>query len=314
MRGYLKSGSLAIGVVMLAAASVMFGAVPASAQEQRSETVQRLVDELRGLITGGEKRRVADPRFLGELKALAQKYDWPWRRVVFRERFRDGDYTRDPAWWVGHGRFWVDGQLGLRTMVEPFDRPKEKPQPQQKSESTDLFGAVMRELTRPQGGEAESRRETERRVPSTPSEIYTRGTIANAFALRLRLKTLSNLPARLEVGPYQGRDRKEGYRLIYYNRNGATVIEMVRMRPWGSSVVYTQQKAPILDDGRSHVVQWTRDRAGNMKVSVDQKLLFSVADTGLSGDFQGLTIINGGGDFGIAAVSVTDAPGKPSPR
>jgi hypothetical protein len=314
MRGYLKSGRLAIGVAMLAAASVMFGAVPASAQEQRSETVQRLVDELRGLITRGDKRRMADPRFLGELKALAQKYDWPWRRVVFRERFRDGDYTRDPAWRVGHGQFWVDGQLGLRTTVEPFERPKEKPQPQQKSKSIDLFGAVMREMTRPQGGETQSRQQPERRVASTPSEIYTRGTIANGFALKLRLKTVSNLPARFEVGPYQGQDRKEGYRLIYYNRKGATVIEMVRMRPWGSSVVYTQQKAPILDDGRSHVVQWTRDKGGNMKVSVDGKPLFSVADTGISGNFQGLTIVNGGGDYGIAAVSVTDAPKASPPR
>ncbi len=314
MRGYLKSGGLAIGIIVLAAACVVAGAVPASAQGQRSETVQRLVDELRGLITRGEKRRVADPRFLGELKALAEKYGWPWRRVVFREKFRDGDYTRDPAWWVGHGQFWVDGQLGLRTTVEPFEPVKETSQPRQKSESTDLFGAVLREMTRPREGEAESRREPERRVPSTPSEIYTRGTIANGFAISLRLRTLSKLPARLEVGPYQGRDRKEGYRLIYHNRDGAAVIEMVRMRPWGSSVVYTRQNAPVLDDGRSHVVEWTRDRAGNMKVSIDGKLLFAVADTGLSGDFQGLTIINGGGDYGITEISVTDDPGTPSRR
>ena len=178
MRGHLKSGGLATGIVLLSAAAFVVGVVPASAQGQRSETVQRLVDELRGLITRGEKRRSADPRFLGELNALAQKYDWPWRRVVFRERFKDGDYTRDPSWWVGHGRFWVDGQLGLRTTVEPFERPKETSQPQQKSESTDLFGSVLREMTRPQGGETQTRREPERRVPSTPSPTGLRSGCA----------------------------------------------------------------------------------------------------------------------------------------
>lgn len=314
MRGYLKSGGLSIGIVLLAAAGVVAKAVPASAQGQRSETVQRLVDELRGLVTRGEKRRVADPRFLGELRALARKYDWPWRRVVFQERFKDGDYTYNPAWTVAQGRFWVDSRLGLRTTVEPFERPTETSRPQQQSDTTDIFGAVLREMTRPREGEADSRREPERRVASTPSEIFTRGTIANGFALRLRLRTLSNLPARFEVGPYQGEDRKGGYRLIYHNRNGATVIELVRMRPWGSSVVYTQEKAPMLDDGNSHVVLWTRDRGGNMKVTIDRKPLFSVADSGLSGNFQGLTIVNGGGDYGIAAVTVTDAPSPSPPR
>lgn len=311
MRGYLKSGGLAIGIVFLAAASVVVAAVPASAQGQRSETVQRLVDELRGLITRGEKRRVADPRFIGELKALAQKYDWPWRRVVFREMFQDGDYTRNPSWSVAQGQFWVDGQLGLRTTVEPFERPKETSQPKRQQESTDLFGTVLRELTRPREGETESRRQPERRVPSTPSEIFTRGTIANAFALSLRFRTVSNLPARIEVGPYQGETRKGGYRLIYYNRSGARVIELVRMRPWGSSVVYSHEKAPMLDDGNSHVVLWTRDKGGNMKVSIDRKPLFSVVDSGLSGVFQGFTIVNGGGDYGIAAVTMTDAPNAP---
>ncbi len=59
---------------------------------------------------------------------------------------------------------------------------------------------------------------------------------------------------------------------------------------------------------------WTRDKGGNMKVSIDPNPLFSVLDSGLSGVFQGFTIVNGGGDYGIAAVTMTDAPNAlPSP-
>jgi hypothetical protein len=313
MRGYLKSGKFGIGLVLFAAIIAVAGGVPApaQAQSQTSDKMQRLTDELRGIIARGEKQRSADPRFIGELKKLVRKYNWAWRRMVFRERFRDGDYTRDPAWWVGHGEFSVDQQLGLRTRVEPFERQAETRQPEKKSESNDLFGAVLREMTRSNENEANANRQPERRVASTPAEIYTRGSIGNAFALRMRLRTLSSLPARLEFGPYQGETRKEGYRLIYYNRSGARVIELARLRPWGSSVIHTLQKAPALDDGKTHAILWTRDRRGKMVVRIDGKPLIKATDKALSGAFKGITIINGGGDYGIAMVGVTDMPAKP---
>ncbi len=38
-----------------------------------------------------------------------------WRRVVIQDMFRDGNYDRNPPWEVVSGRFWVEGQAGLRS-------------------------------------------------------------------------------------------------------------------------------------------------------------------------------------------------------
>jgi hypothetical protein len=228
--------------------------------------------------------------------------------VVFRERFRDGDYSHQPSWSVAEGRFWVDYQLGLRSRVEPYARRKPQNEEQQNSGSaSDLFGAVMREVLRPKEGGA--REESRRRVRSVPSEIFTRHAIGNAFAIRLRLRTVSDLPARIEFGPYQGDRREHGYRLIYKNRDGGgPAFELVRMQPWGSSVIFALDGAPRLDDGRTHRILWTRDSAGNMKVRLDGKPLFNAGDRGLSGNFQGLAVVNVSGDYGIGAVTVSDVP------
>jgi hypothetical protein len=314
MIGFLKIGGSGIGTILLGAAAVAAIAFPAAAQSQQSETVQKLVDELRGIVARGEQRRLADPRFLDELKALAGKYDWPWQRVVFRERFRDGDYSHDPAWSVAVGRFWVDGQLGLRSRVPPFTRKEpEKKSQQQTDTASDLFGTVLRELTRPKNS---ARQDSPLQpVRTTPSEIFIPQAIGDAFAVRLRLRTISNLPARIEFGPYRGDRRKEGYRLVYKNREGSgPAFELVRMQPWGSSVVFALDGAPRLDDGRTHRILWTRDRAGNMKVRLDGKSLLNAADRGVRGAFQGLTIVNGSGDYGIAAVTVSDIPPVRRPR
>lgn len=290
-------------------------APPAAAQDRPSESVQKLVDELRAAIARGEERRVADPRFLGDLKALANKYDWPWRRTVFRDRFRDGDYNRDPVWSVAQGRFWVDRDLGLRSVVEPAAQGSGAAQPQDsqqqgQSDSTmDLFGTVLREMTRPPEDRERSGAQPAPAEPgpTAPAEIFISRTIGNAFALRLEFRTLSEMPARLEVGPYQGDARGEGYRLVYVNRGGPA-MEIVRLRPWGSSVVHALDQAPRLDDGDRHRILWTRDAEGNMKVSIDGKPLIATLDRGLDGPFQGVTIVNGGGDYGFALVSVSEVP------
>jgi hypothetical protein len=314
MTGYLKIGGSGIGIVLLGAAVLASVGFPVAAQNQRSETAQKLVDELRGIVARGERRRLADPRFLEELKALAGKYDWPWQRVVFRERFQDGDYRYNPSWSVAAGRFWVDSLLGLRTRVTPMARkePREKSQ-QQSDVASDLLGTVLRELTRPKN--SARRDDSQQQAGSTPSEIFTRQAIGNAFAVRLRLRTVSNLAARIEFGPYRGERRQEGYRLVYNNREGGgPVFELVRMQPWGSSVVFALDRAPRLDDGHVHRILWTRDRAGEMKVRLDGKPLLSAADSGVRGAFQGLTIVNGSGDYGIGAVTVSDIPPEHRPR
>ena len=91
-------------------------------------------------------------------------------------------------------------------------------------------------------------------------------------------------------------------------------LQGLKLRPWGSSVIFALDGAPRLDDGRTHRILWTRDKAGNMKVRLDGKPLLKAADRGVRGAFQGLTMVNGSGDYGISAVTVSDIPPVHRPR
>jgi hypothetical protein len=52
------------------------------------------------------------------------------------------------------------------------------------------------------------------------------------------------------------------------------------------------------------VLVWTRDRVGNMSVSVDGKKLLSVVDQSFKDAFNGLSLINNKGDYIISKVAI----------
>ena len=76
---------------VIAIAILMAVHTPASAQygspTEDDNRTQRLIDELKGLIDKGESERLADPWYLRDLRGLVQRYDWPWRRLLFFDDF-----------------------------------------------------------------------------------------------------------------------------------------------------------------------------------------------------------------------------------
>ena len=59
MTRYAKICGSGIGIIVLGAAVVWALESPAAAQSRRPEPVQKLVDELRGMVERGEQRRLA---------------------------------------------------------------------------------------------------------------------------------------------------------------------------------------------------------------------------------------------------------------
>ncbi|MEX2516397.1 MAG: SEL1-like repeat protein [Gammaproteobacteria bacterium] len=223
-------------------------------------------------------------------KTHNQANDWPWRRLLLHDAFRDGDYTRDPAWTVDTGSFSVESGAGLRT-VHTARRPlAEAPQ---EDLPMAILGAILGEVnrSRSQGNTAE-----------TPdlAEIHVVQNITNAFALELGLN-VRQATGPLVFGPYQGSERSSGYHLVY-TPDAARGLHLVRLTSSGSSIIESVDQQFTLN--QQYAIQWTRDSSGVMVVSLDDNEVFRVTDRNFRDSFDGFTLINKGGDYTISAVTI----------
>ena len=283
---------------------------PASAEERYSawpgaepsvsadrERLQGFVDRLNTLVDEGEKARAADPRFLRDLRDLARGYDRPWRTLVLADDFGDGNFTADPAWTVTAGRYWVEGGWGLRSKVDPAaTRPRQRQQENLSGRDTAL--AILGTILGQAAGQGEGGGSAAAGVAA--AAIHTGVRITNAFAIEIELSSWLG-QGRLEFGPYRGADRATGYRLAY-TPGGA--LELLRVSPWGSSVIERVAGPLTLEDKKAHRIEWTRRPDGEMAVSLDGKALFTAVDRGVTDPFDGFLMVNRGGDYIVKRLAV----------
>ncbi len=283
---------------------------PASAEERYSPwsgpepsvsadrgRLQGFVDRLNTLIGEGEKARAADPRFLRDLRDLARGYDRPWRKLVLADDFHDGNFTAGPAWTVTAGRYWVEGGWGLRSKVDPAAT---QPQQQQgKLSERDAALALLGTILGQAAGQGEGGGSAATGVAAAAA-IHTGARITNAFAIEIELSSWLG-QGRLEFGPYQGADRGSGYRLAY-TPGGA--LELLRVSPWGSSVIERVAGPVTLEDKQAHRIEWTRRPDGEMAVALDGKALFTAVDRGVTDPFDGCLMVNRGGDYIVKRLAV----------
>ena len=269
---------------------------------QGDDRVQELVDRLRPIIDEAERKRSAKRRVIEQLRNVIQEYDWPWRVALLDDDFRDGDFTTDPEWVVIGGNFRVERWMGLRTEFTPRQRRRRDSQSGDQDLSSRLFGAIVAEALR------DPNRDRRRRLRQ--AEIHTRLDISNAFAVRIELTSFGNADRRgaIQFGPYQGTQRETGYRLEY-NSGKRPFLQLLRLVPGGSAVVELADLKSTLEDGRSHLIEWRRDRDGEMTVLVDGEELMRTVDRSIRHAFDGFKIVNLGGEYGIRRITLSGTRG-----
>ena len=260
--------------------------------------LQGFVDRLNTLIDEGEKARAADPRFLRDLRGLARGYDRPWRKLALADDFGDGDFTADPAWTVTAGRYWVEGGWGLRSKVDPAASQPQQRQ-QGKVSGRDAALAILGTILGQAAGQGEGGGSAATGVAAAAA-IHTGVRITNAFAIEIEFSSWLG-QGRLEFGPYRGADRGSGYRLAY-TPGGA--LELLRVSPWGSSVIERVAGPVTLEDKKAHRIEWTRRPDGAMTVALDGKPLFTAVDRGVTDPFDGFLMVNRGGDYILKRLAV----------
>jgi peptidoglycan hydrolase-like protein with peptidoglycan-binding domain len=213
------------------------------------------------------------------------------------DSFTDGDYTQNPAWTVRSGQWQVTGGI-MRSHVAVAAAP---------AQSGDIGQAMLREfLARALGAAAPGA------SFSPTAMVSTAGPVDNAFHVQMRLSARGDSHAMF--GPYQS-SITDGYRIAYAgNVNGRPGLQILAIAGDQVRVVATAGNVPRLDDGNAHVIDWRRQRSGQMAVAVDGRTVLSVRDNGLPGMFSGFTITNAGGDLGVHDVLVQSASAQISQR
>ncbi len=266
------------------------------AQRQSESKVQEVVDDLKKLVRQARRDRAADPQFLDDLRNLVRRYEYPWRVSMLREDFSDGNFNVNPVWRITEGRFWVEQGFGLRAAFNR--RQRQERRRDDGDAAAQLFGAILNRALGGSGRTTAQPREDEPRA-----SIYVDGRITNAFAIQVEL-TSWRKQGTLEIGPYQGQDRRGGYRLFYKSGGGSPSLELARVGRRGTSVIETYNQSLVLEDNNTHTILWTRDRQGEMTVSIDGKELIKSADRRYREAFSGFSLTNHGGDYIISRVTI----------
>jgi peptidoglycan hydrolase-like protein with peptidoglycan-binding domain len=258
-------------------------AIPDASANPALADLKRIIDE-------GERNRRADRRILEDLRTLLGRYDWPWRKLIVEDNFRDGNYTRNPAWQVVAGKFWIGAREGLRSQVSPNSAATRSSNNNQQL-GIALLGAL---LGQPKQATA-----------TGPAVISLARSIPGTFAVRLQLLSGAR-SGKLEFGMYRGENASRGLRLVY-QPGASKSLELVRVRGNERRSIATFNQTLKLEDGRSHEIVWTRDSAGRMRVTVDARpVLESGPRQGRRGNsaFDGFFISNLGGNYGVQNVRI----------
>ena len=300
---------------------------PDGAEAEGDAALEALARELEALIDEAENARAADPRFLQDLreKIAAHVADAAPREALIRDDFSDGDYTDDPRWEVVSGDFSVDRRLGLRTTIplsgaetetlrlsldtildtkeellddagELFDKGKDTVGDLLSGEKklSDLLGG---------GGDDEAKEDTGPAGPE-PAEIVLEAEIPNAFALELEIMSgMVHKDAQFEIDLFQGRAGAAGYRLSYLPGDDPGLL-LSRFGRRSTEVIGEHEDALTLEDGQSHTVALVRESDGTMTATVDGSELIRVKSSALEDPFDGVSLVNGGGDYAIRSIAI----------
>ena len=278
--------------------AMLFPATATAQDPLESQKSQQLVDELKRLTDQAERDRTASYRFIDQLRDLIARYDWPWGRQILFDDFQDGELASNPAWNSDSDAFWVTRSVGLRTQLSSYASHNGNGNRQQSTKEV-LLGILIEGATGQQQGGGDSFNAPGR------ADIYSVVPISNAFAMTIQLSSLGRgkQDGSFEWGPYQGRSIDSGYRLVYQGGD-RPALKLVRYRSGMSAIIDLYDQGGLLEDGGIHEISWQRTTNGTMTVTLDGRQIIQVRDRSYRQGFDGISMTNRGGEYGIRSIAV----------
>ncbi len=261
---------------------------------------QELVDRLRTLTEEAAKARAADRRFLEDLRDLIDAYDNPWTTTLISDDFRDGDYTRDPAWTLASGNYEVDRRLGLVSEVTAGGTAPPKGGGERGEPGAELAMALLDSLL-------DGARKSDRDGPSAPAPgaagepatLHRDQRIPDAFSLTLEVEALTR-DGEYVVEIYRDRPGGDGYALIF-RPGDRRPFELVRTSRGRTTIV---EAATTPAPSGPFEVRLTRKPGGDMALAAADTVLFEVRDRTWSEGFAGIALTNREGGFAVKRLTL----------
>ena len=137
---------------------------------------------------------------------------------------------------------------------------------------------------------------------SARSELFTRVVISNSFTIQLDMLS-GKRDGRFEMDVFQGYQRSAGYRLVY-NAGASPSFQILRFGRSGVRRLAEHNPEVKLEDGYRHRILFVRDESGGMSVTLDGGTLMQTSDRSFRDPFNGIGLVNEGGDFAIREITV----------
>lgn len=304
-------------VLFVGFVSMCAGSASAQTYTSGNSDLNEMVQELNRQLDRGEQERLIDPWFLRDLRNVISRYDRPWTNIVLRDDFSARGPQPDPPWQVTAGEFLIDWRHGLRSVIEPVATSQPQQSNSQKTDEKDIGKALLGALLQgalQSGGSQQQQSQQQQQAPTGPSfaAVQAALSLSNAFSIdaTLSLRALQRGgDDGFELGPYQGVNASSGYRLSYIagdsTAGAAGSLQLLKVSTRGgvSTLDYGSQPVSLLD-GQPHSLQWTRDRDGNMTISIDGVIVIQVTDRSFRDPFDGFAVVNRGGDMAIRDITI----------
>lgn len=284
----------------------------------RSGETEKLIRELRTLIREAEQARAANPVFLKDLKETLARYDNPFPSTLLQDDFSDGNLNRNPRWRILQGQFRVSryGGMSSRVALPGQLQPTRSGQSSQSSrkrsgeeEVINLFGQILL------GGNKNKQQQQQQQQSGTsqnndtgmdrdPAIALVEAHFSNAFQLEMQWESQPDRGTALELGVFQGRDARPGYRILL---NGNGRARLIRVGRQVVTLAENRYRFPDLVDGwrnPGYRIQWTRTPQGRMVVKMAGKVLFDVTDNGFRDKFLGFRLANVAGEHTLKSIRV----------
>jgi len=275
---------------------------PLSAQESEGNPqLKAMIADLEKKIEDADKRMVAHPIFLEELRTLVGKYKSQLRELFFKDNFRDGNYTQNPKWIIKSGNFVVTKGKGLSNSVElQTYEPETKTAPKQSlSIEQETVGILLNSIFNSNAEDelVENSPPPSSPKPVQPAYIYTETSFPPAFEMNMRF-TSTSLNGEMEIVLLGTKNMVPRYRLsLKIDNSEEKPIEILRESNSRQFVIGAATKFPKINDGKPHTLSWVRYTDGAMHVLIDATIVLQTYEVFYRDSFSGFGIANNGGKY-----------------